>query len=352
MFFEHRYRYWFIAALSVYTFVNTLLCEVYLYFHINIPWPFALLTIFGVTFFTWEGNRLADRILGKRRPIGAKLPMKGLIVGLIVGMLVAAVSAAVMVTLIGLIIHEMSWAQLANPFKLNLIYGGLINLLFHLLHIISLLLIQYQTKSKEAEELRFISSQAEIQLVKNQINPHFLFNNLNVLSAMVIRDNPDANKFIEEFAKVYRYILRNQEKDLVTLQSDMEFITPYVYLLKQRFTDGLQISMNIDPANLQKMVIPAAVQMLIENAIKHNIVSQQHPLTIEIHANGNNMLTVSNNLQLKKAVEESTSIGLDNIQKRYNMIAGKSVEVLRTDTKFEVALPLINQPTIHENSHR
>src|SRR5689334_17801384 len=130
MLFEHKHRYWFIIGLSLYTFANTMICEVYRYFNITIPWPYALLTIFGVTLLTWEGNRFIDRPLRKRRLISAQLPVKKLILGLLLGMIFSTLAAAVMVILIGVVLHELTWPQLTNPLKLNIIYGGLINLLF------------------------------------------------------------------------------------------------------------------------------------------------------------------------------------------------------------------------------
>ncbi|MCY7309617.1 MAG: histidine kinase, partial [Chitinophagaceae bacterium] len=174
------------------------------------------------------------------------------------------------------------------------------------------------------------------------INPHFLFNNLNVLSGMVIKDNPEANHFFEEFSKVYRYILNNQEKELVELRSELEFVQPYIFLLKKRFDEGLTISLNIPEHYKSYHVVPAALQMLIENAIKHNIVSRHKPLHIYIHANGNNTMIVSNNLQLRQTGEPSTKIGLQNIRKRYELISGREIEVKETVTTFEVTLPLLN----------
>jgi two-component system, LytTR family, sensor kinase len=179
-------------------------------------------------------------------------------------------------------------------------------------------------------------------LVKNQVNPHFLFNNLNVLSGMIIKDNPEANHFIEEFSKVYRYILSNQEKELVELRSELEFIQPYVFLLQKRFNEGLTVVVNIPERYQSYHVVPAALQMLIENAIKHNIVSRNKPLYITIHANGNDTLIVSNNLQLRKTEEPSTKIGLQNIRKRYELITGRHIVVTETDNIFKVILPLLN----------
>ena len=339
--FNHKYRYWFIIGLSLYTFINTELCEVYNYFHIDIEWYYAVLTIFLITLFTWEGNRLLQPVIEKRID-SVRNKIKYLAVFFISGNVVSFAFTFFIIWLVGMVLHQNSFQQNLIPLKLNMIYAGLVNLFFHLINAIFFFFKEYKKQWMEAEELRRNSDQAQLQLIKNQVNPHFLFNNLNVLSSLVIKDNPEANKFIEEFAKVYRYILTNQDKELVELQSELDFIKPYIFLLQKRFDNGLQVELNI-PENYKKSyLIPVALQMLIENAIKHNIVSRAKPLHIEVHVNGNNTLVVTNNLQLKQSTEPSTQIGLQNIQKRYQLICGRAVEVVCTDKEFTVSLPLLH----------
>lgn len=341
MLFNHKYRYLFIAILSAYTFLNTVLCDVYYYFSIEIEWYYALLTIAGITFLTWEGNRLIKPYF-KRKFLTQKNKIRFLGFFFLAGNVVAPLSAFVIVFLVGNILHGYTWEQNSNPLKLNIIYASLINLFFHLLNAILFFFKEYRRQWAEAEELRRTSTQAQIQLIKNQVNPHFLFNNLNVLSGMVIKDNPEANHFIEEFSKVYRYILNNQDKELVELKSELEFIRPYLFLLQKRFDAGLVININIPEHYKNWHVVPAALQMLIENAIKHNIVNRNKPLHIDIHANGSQTLVVKNNLQPRQMVEPSTRIGLQNIKKRYELISGRHIGIKKTETEFEVSLPLLN----------
>jgi len=338
--FSHRYRYLFIALLALYTFMNTALCNVYYYFNIDIEWYYALATIFAITFFVWEGNRLLKPSL-KRKFFTPDKKIRFLSLFFIAGNVIAFISSVVVVYLIGNVLHGYSWAQSSNPFKLNIIYGSLINLFFHLLNAILFFFREYKRHWAEVEELRRFQSQAEIQLVKSQINPHFLFNNLNVLSGMVIKNNPEANHFIEEFSKVYRYILTNQDKELVELKSELDFIKPYIFLLQKRFDEGLKVNFNIPDQYHNWHLVPAALQMLLENAIKHNIVSSQKPLIIEIYTNGNETLVVKNNLQPRKMAEVSTKIGLQNIRKRYELISGRDVIIKETEEIFEVSLPLL-----------
>jgi len=164
---------------------------------------------------------------------------------------------------------------------------------------------------------------------------------LNVLSGMVVKDNPEANKYIEEFSKVYRYILNNSDKELVTIQSELEFIQPYIFLLQKRFPEGLQVSINVPDMYKNYYIIPVALQMLVENAIKHNIVSRVKPLHIEMYVNGNQTIVVKNNYQPRQTSENSTLIGLQNISKRYELVSGKSVNVNSGTEHFEVVLPLL-----------
>lgn len=339
--FSHRYRYLFILVLSLYTFMNTALCNVYYYFNITIEWYFALLTIAGITFLTWEGNRLAEFFFNQQLKSG-KTRIRILVFFFLYGNLVALISAVLCVYVIGNLVHGYTWAQNSNPLKLNIIYGCLVNLFFHLLHTIFFFFREYKRHWAEAEELRRVNTQAQVQLVKSQVNPHFLFNNLNVLSGMVIKNNPEANQFIEEFSKVYRYILSNQDKELVELQQELEFIQPYIFLLQKRFEGALVVDIDVPEKYKQWHVVPAALQMLVENAIKHNVVSRKSPLRIEIHANGNQTLIVKNNLQPRTMVEPSTRIGLNNIMKRYELISGRNVMVKKTAVAFEVSLPLLN----------
>ena len=183
---------------------------------------------------------------------------------------------------------------------------------------------------------------AELQLVKSQINPHFLFNNLNVLSALVMKNNAEANRFIEAFSKVYRYILANHDKEMVPLKTELDYLQPYIFLLEKRFGEGLTITIHVPPTYREYFIIPAALQMLIENAIKHNIVSKNKPLHINIYSNDDENIIVTNNLQEKQLVEKSTEFGLQNIVKRYELVTYKKVKIEKAKDNFTVEIPLLN----------
>lgn len=338
--FTHRYRYLFIVLLAAYAYINTVLCEVYRYFFINVAWYHALLAILLITLLTWEGNRLIECAVIKRfPPQQMRIPFFALFFA--AGLAIACLAATVVVYTMGALVYGYSFAQYEMPLKLNLIYAGLINLFFHLLNTILYFFREYRIKFTEAEELKRISTQAQLQAIKNQVNPHFLFNNLNVLSGMVIKDNPGANRFIEEFSTVYRYILNSQDKELVQLREELAFIGPYVYLLQQRYPDGLKVHIGIPEQYHNSYIIPVALQMLIENAIKHNSISRGSPLHIDVIADGAGTLTVRNNRQPRRSVEQSNRIGLSNIAKRYELVCGRQIEIHKTTGVFEVKLPLL-----------
>lgn len=339
--FNHRYRYIFILLLSICTYISTVLCEVYKYFNITIEWYYALGTITTITWGIWEANKILEPLF-KKRFSSQKNKVAVLISFLVAGSVLTTIVASCIVIMVSMLLHNHSFKETFIPLKLNLIYAWLANLLFHLLNAIFYYFTEYKTKWMEAEELKRMSAQAELQLVKNQVNPHFLFNNLNVLSTLVMQNNSEANRFIEEFSKVYRYILHNHEKELVELKTELHYINPYIFLLETRFGGGLKINVDIPDNYGHYHIIPAALQMLIENAIKHNVVSRNKPLHIDVHVNGNNTIVVSNNLQAKQSVESSTGIGLQNIIKRYRIVSSREVLIKNDENIFMVTLPLLH----------
>lgn len=339
--FTHRYRYTFAFLLSLYTYINTEFCKVYFYFNIRIEWYYAFATILTITFLILESNRLAEPVIRKAvDPEKSKTRFP--VIFFLVGSVLSTFIAVAVVAFIGMLLNSFSIPENIIPLKLNLMYAWLVNLLFHLINAIVYYFQEYKTKRIEAEELKRISVQAELQLVKSQINPHFLFNNLNVLSALVMKNNAEANRFIEEFSKVYRYILNNHDKEMVPLKTELDYLQPYIFLLEKRFGEGLTITIDVPPTYQEYFIIPAALQMLIENAIKHNIVSKNKPLHINIHSNDNENIIVTNNLQEKQLVEKSSEFGLQNIVKRYELVTYKKVMIEKDHDNFTVEIPLLN----------
>ena len=178
--------------------------------------------------------------------------------------------------------------------------------------------------------------------MRNQVNPHFLFNNLSVLTALIPLDTNASVEFVGQFSKVYRYVLKSHEKDLMELGTELDFIDSYLYLLKKRFGESLKISVQADEEVRQHYIVPMALQMLVENAVKHNIVSKNKPLQINIFTEDDQLLIVQNNLQRKDVNElESTNLGLSNISQRYDFLTHESIIIQENEAYFTVKLPII-----------
>lgn len=196
----------------------------------------------------------------------------------------------------------------------------------------------------EAEQLKRENIQSQLEGLKNQVNPHFLFNSLNTL-AYIIPENADrAVQFVQKLSKVYRYILEIRDRQLISLAEELEFFQSYEFLVLERFGENLYIEVEI-PEKLRKLqIVPLSLQMLLENAIKHNVISAEKPLTIKVSHDGDQFLTVFNNLQPKILETPSTKIGLQNIKNRYAFFSSSEVIVESTQTYFKVALPLLKGP--------
>lgn len=194
---------------------------------------------------------------------------------------------------------------------------------------------------EEKELLKQESLKAQLNALKTQVNPHFLFNNLNTLVS-VIPENPDqAVKFVQQLSKVYRHILEVQDEQSIPLKDELDVMRAYAFLLQTRFGENLDITIDVPEEKLKKKIVPLSLQILMENAIKHNIVSSDKPLKVSVSAL-NGRLVVSNNLQKKNQVNESTGIGLDNIRNRCRLLGNEQVEVTESGSNFTVSIPLID----------
>lgn len=187
--------------------------------------------------------------------------------------------------------------------------------------------------------------QSQLEVLKNQLDPHFLFNSLNTLASLIDYENTGAQQYLERLSDVYRYVLLSREKDTVTLAEEMDFLDAYVYLNKVRFRDNLEVVKEISPEALQKQVAPLSLQMLVENALKHNIASREKPLKIHISQDGDSCILVANNLQEKIILEKSTKVGLRNISNRYQLLSNQQIEVMKEDGLFKVRIPML-QPKL------
>ncbi|WP_128548479.1 sensor histidine kinase [Larkinella soli] len=205
--------------------------------------------------------------------------------------------------------------------------------------------IQYQKRLKETErerdKLRLAGLQSQLDALKQQVNPHFLFNSLNVLDSLIEDDPRQARLFLEELCTVYRYLLRSNEHYLTDLGTELDFIHSYFHLLKTRHGEGVSLDVAVDGQYQDYRLPPLTLQLLVENAVKHNIVLPDQPLQIVISTDGRGGLTVRNNLQRKSVRVASNGVGLTNILAKYRMLGRPAPTIRETEGEFVVSLPLI-----------
>jgi two-component system LytT family sensor kinase len=193
----------------------------------------------------------------------------------------------------------------------------------------------------EVEKYKAESANAQLLNLKNQLNPHFLFNNLSVLSSLVYQNQDKAVDFINELSKVYRYVLDNKNAELVSLQEELDFLAHYIYLLKIRFGENITFDIRIDESE-NSYLPPMCLQMLAENTIQHNETSNANPLKVSIFTE-NNRLIVSNPTQPRSDKSESSRTGLKKMKLRYQFFIDDQIEIIHTEKKFTVILPLIKK---------
>jgi hypothetical protein len=198
-------------------------------------------------------------------------------------------------------------------------------------------LIEWKKTAIEAERLKKEQISTKYEALRNQVNPHFLFNSLNVLTTLVHKDADMAEKFIRQLSDNYRYVLDTREQEVVSLSEEVRNLNAYIFLMKIRFGDSLKATIS---DTIDGQVAPLTLQMLVENAIKHNEVSKSNPLSIEVYQEGD-YIVVKNNLQKKNNVSDSTGVGLENIKARYGFLSEKGVVIDDNDGYFTVKIPII-----------
>ncbi len=197
-------------------------------------------------------------------------------------------------------------------------------------------------KKTELHEKQLEKEHADMQFenLKNQLNPHFLFNSLASLNSLIFENQELASQFLKQLSRVYRYLLEHKHKEFVSLQTEAIFITNYIALLKTRFNDALEVHLNLLEEDFEKQIVPVTLQVLLENAIKHNVLSEDKPLRVEIYSDGE-FLTVSNNLQLKGSVSDSNKQGLERLRLLYTYLTTKPIAISRDEYQFMIKVPLI-----------
>lgn len=198
---------------------------------------------------------------------------------------------------------------------------------------------QKQQHLLEIEQLKQAKLEANLSSLREQLSPHFLFNTFSTLSS--ISQEEEVKEYIEQLANVYRYLLKHSKMDTVTWQQELSFMTSYLYIIKTRMEEAIDVQVRIGPERMQCIIPPLTLQILVENAIKHNIASISNPLQVVIADDEDGYLRVCNNFQPRMATKPSTGIGLENVQQRYGLLFGRSIEIFHSADAFTVKLPIV-----------
>lgn len=199
---------------------------------------------------------------------------------------------------------------------------------------------QWKAALFNAEKLKQENLQSQFAALKNQVNPHFLFNSLNTLATIIPEDPEQSVEFVQKLSSVYRYLLQYKDDETVDLKTELDCIEAYFFLQKIRFGDNLLVNINVPKQYQSKQIPPLTLQILVENAIKHNIISKLKPLRVDIYVDDAGMLVTKNNLQKKKSVESSTNIGLQNLINRFGYLFSNTIDIIETEEDFLVKVPL------------
>ena len=265
---------------------------------------------------------------GSKNVISPQL-FKGLGVGLVLMFLLSSIQY-----------YILSHLNFGPKMLMYEVRGILINLTFYMfIHILYQTYMNQQVV-RELERSMAANLEAQYELLKQQVNPHFLFNSLNTLKYMVESHDSQSAEFIIKLAAFYRFTLDSLKLNIITLREELAIMDSYVYLLKARFEDGLTITQNMEINRDETFIPPFTLQLIIENCIKHNIVSLEKPLHIRIYRE-QDYLIVENNLQEKKISEPSIGLGIKNINQRYLHLSEKEIIILKTDDTFTIKLPLL-----------
>ncbi len=293
-----------------------------------------------ITIIVWEGNLRIDTLMNLKFP-WEKSPAKRILFHLPISMLFSAFSIYLSMLAFDKFVCALPSEAKDAFMGTAIVMGILVTFIILTIEISTLFFGNWKRSLIEIEKYKTENLQAQLQNLKDQLNPHFLFNNLSVLSSLVYIDQDKAVGFINQLSKVYRYLLDNRNCELVRLDSELTFIQSYTYLIQIRFDKNIAFDIDIPKEKMHLMLPPLSLQMLVENAIKHNEISNEMPLKIIIKMN-DDMIEVSNNLQLRTTTEESSKTGLQNIKDRYKFFTEKQVEVFENGNSFIVKIPLLS----------
>ena len=292
-----------------------------------------------VAFMVWEGNVRLMYYIRASIPWSRRSYYRVIIALFFANIVYSGILSAAFLRLWLLASHEL---QSDNDHLINTVLVIIIAACF-ITNIYEIIFLNLEKEYNESrvEQLNVAKAQAELEALKNQIDPHFIFNSLNTLSFLITRDPQNARLFNDTLARVYRYILSNKERDLVLLREEIEFISNYFYLLKIRFAEAVSMVIEITDLSAENFLIPPiSLQALVENAIKHNEFSDKKPLTIDVSISADYVI-VRNAMNRRNDPPPTSKIGLSNLDNRYKLLTKRNILVENNFESFTVKLPIV-----------
>ncbi|WP_277015377.1 2TM domain-containing protein [Flavobacterium lindanitolerans] len=297
-------------------------------------WLYGIvLTFINSTYFNYMNHKV---VWEKYKKYRAAISIFGSVILTVIGIFLIRLFIAT-------VLHKNSYSEFIAGqnyrfYVICLMITMVVNMAFHLIY--------FYKKSQEnkVKEQKIIAgtASAKFETLKNQIDPHFLFNSLNVLTSL-IEENPDnAQRFTTSLSKIYRYVLEQKDKELVSVEEELSFAKTYMNLLKMRFENSVFYELPASVKNPDAKVVPLSLQLLLENTIKHNIASEMKPLHIRIYEKGD-YLVIENDYQKKEVLNERKGVGLQNIVDRYSIITNRKVKIEQTEKHFRVELPMLTK---------
>jgi two-component system LytT family sensor kinase len=312
-------------------------------------WAVAVPIIYLIGIFSWYGHELYDHFLRSKYP-GLQQTSKRVGFKLAVNLLVMTPSV-VLIFYTFQFFHLLGYRIQPGDLKYGVLVGLIVNLIFETLWELIYIIDQYKATVAEKEMLERLQLQQDFDALKQKVNPHFLFNCFNTLSSLISENKDQAEKFLDELSKVYRYLLRSNEDGMSTVENELNFIGSYFKLLQTRFDSGVYLKVEVEKQYFRYLLPSLSLQLLVENAVKHNTISKSRPLSIEIFSTAGNKLVVNNNLQRKQSHAASHNIGLQNIRDKYQLINQPGFQVIEDEKNYTVVLPLIWNNTADKPSN-
>lgn len=292
-----------------------------------------------MTFIVWEGNMIIDTLMNKWFPWTGSA-VKRIFAQFPFSLVYSSIATYILMQLYHILLtHELPLKD--DPVTLTAVLMAILATVVLLSIELGIQFFQnWKVTLVEVQHHRELSLQAQLESLRTQVNPHFLFNNLSVLSSLVYDNQEKAVDFIQHLGKVYHYLLEVRSTELVDVESELQFIYAYNYLLQIRFDKAIIIEVKKHPDCCKRTLPPLALQMVIENCTKHNVATVSEPLKIQITCMPES-ITVENNIQLKSAPSSNSGTGLENIKSRYKYLSNKNITVKSDQNWFVVELPLL-----------